>query len=160
MILPLMLLAAVASQPVTAQLTDAEKAAIEDEVSALQDEFWDRWREGDFDRAVSHYWDSPDLTIAIDGVIYHGYAEIIAKARPGYAYVESMDITITSSETIVLAPDVACTMVSGTNSATFTDGTTITLPDFAFSAIWMRDSGEWKIHIMHESHPSTESSEH
>ena len=72
--LPLMLLVAVASQAATAQLTDAEKNVINDEVSALQVEFWDAWREGDFDRAVSYYCDSPDLTMAIDGAMHFGYA--------------------------------------------------------------------------------------
>jgi len=153
MILPLMLLVVGASQPVTAQLTDAEKAAIKDEVSALQAEFWNAWREADFDRAVSYYWDSPDLTIAVDGTIEHGYAEIVAKAQPGYAYLASMDIAITSSETMVLAPDVVCTMVSGTATATLKDGDTVPMPDFAFTAIWMHGGGEWKIHVMHESFP-------
>ena len=159
MILPLILLIAATSWPVTAQLTEAEKTAIRDEVSALQAEFWNAWREGDFERAVSHYWDSPDLTISIDGTVEHGYAEIVAKARPGYAYVASMDITITGSETMALATDVACTMVSGKSTATLKDGATVPMPDFAFTAIWMRGDGGWKIHVMHESFPRAESVE-
>ncbi len=159
LVLSLTLLMCAAWRPATGQLTDVEKTAIKGAVSALQAEFWDAWRAGDFERAVTYYWNSPELTIAIDGRIEHGYEEIVAGARPGYAYVTSMDITLLSSETLVLAPDVACTMEHGTFTATLTNGMTTPAQTYAFTAIWVRDDGEWKIRVMHESFPPTESTE-
>jgi hypothetical protein len=41
MILPLMLLVVVACQPATVELTDAEKAAIAEEVTAIHDQMWE-----------------------------------------------------------------------------------------------------------------------
>jgi uncharacterized protein (TIGR02246 family) len=153
-VLPLAFLAA--CQPATTELTDEQKAEIAAEVDSIQAEFMDAWKEGDFERAITYYYDSPDLTVAIDGTIEHGYAEIMAKARPGYTQVASMDITITSSETIVLAQDVACKVEGGIMTATFKNGFTTPEQSYVYTPVWVSREGEWKIHVMHESFPPTQ----
>ena len=154
MILPLMLFVVAAFQPATAQLTDAEKAAIRDEVSAHQAEFWNAWRDADWDRGMSYYHDSPDLAFAMEGVVDYGYAEIDAKYRPNFANVASQTLAVTDSRTTVLASDVVCIMETATMSMTDTAGVSGPEMDAALTNIWVLRDGEWKIHISHESLPT------
>ena len=156
MIFPLLLLVAVACQPVTMEMTDAEKATIAEEVNAINLDFWNSWREGDFDRGMTYYANSPDLAFAMEGVVDYGYAEIDAKYRPGFANVASQVLRVTHSQTTVLAPDVVCIMETATFSQTDHDGVTTPETDLALTAIWMLRDGEWKIHLAHESLPTPE----
>ena len=157
MILPLMLFVVAACQPGTMEMTDAEKAAVADEVNAINAEFWDVWREADFDRGMSYYYNSPDLAFAMEGVVDYGYAEIDAKYRPGFASGASQTLTVTHSRTTVLAPDVVCIMETARMSQTDTAGVTGPETDVALTNIWMLRDGEWKIHISHELLPTPES---
>jgi ketosteroid isomerase-like protein len=155
--LPLMLLVAAACQPVvTIELTDAEKAAIADEVNAINAEFWDVWREADFDQGMSYYYNSPDLVYATEGVVDYGYAEVDAKYRPGFASVASQTLTITDSRTTVLAPDVVSIVETARFSQTDTDGATGPETDLALTSIWILRDGAWKIQIAHVSLPAPE----
>ena len=146
-----------ACQPATTELTEEQKAEIAAEVNAINAEFWYAWRATDFDQGMSYYYNSPDLAFGFDGAVDYGYAEIDAKYRPGMAGVASQDITITSSETMVLAPDVVCTMETATYTATDTAGVTGPELSVAVTSIWVHRDGEWKIHIGHESFPPPES---
>jgi hypothetical protein len=102
---------------------------------------------------MSYYYDSPDLTFSRNGMTTErGHANLGRIPRPGYGGVTSMDITIRSSETIVLARNVACTMVGGMHTADF-QGSTTPEQSFLFTAVWVRGEGEWKIHVMHVSPP-------
>jgi len=147
-----------ACQPAPTDLTEEQKAEIAAEVNAINIEFFDAWRQADFDRGMSYYYDSPEFAFAYEGEVHYGYAEVEARFRPGMANVASQDITMTSSETMVLAPDVVCTMEAGTYSTTDTDGVTGPDGEFAVTSVWVRSNGEWKIHIGHESFqpPETE----
>jgi len=148
---------ATACQPATTELTEEQKAEIAAEVNAINTGFWDAWRAADFDQGMSYYYNSPDLAFGFEGAVDYGYAEIDAKYRPGMTGVVSQNITITSSETIVLAPDVVCTMETATFTVTDTAGVTGPEMSAAVQSIWVYRDGEWKIHIGHESFPSPES---
>jgi uncharacterized protein (TIGR02246 family) len=152
-----MLVVFAACQTATMELTDVEKAAIADEVNAVNAEFWDAWRDADFDRGMSYYYDSPDFVLAFDGAVDYGHATVDAKFRPIFASVASQTLTVTDSRTTVLAPDVVCIMETGTWSQTDTAGVTGPETDLALTSIWVLRDGEWKIHIAHESLPTPES---
>ena len=152
MILPLMLSVFAACQVgVTVEMTDAEKTAIADEVNAVNAEWWDAWRDADFARGMSYYYNSPNLAFVMQGALDFGYAEIDAKYRPGMDGLASQDITLTNSQTVVLAPDAVTITDAGTYTATDTLGVTGPETGFAVTNIWVRTDGEWKIHVGHES---------
>ena len=152
----LLLLVAVACQPATMEMTDAEKAAIADEVNAINAEFWDVWRDGDFDRGMTYYYNSPDLAFAMEGAVDYGYDQVDAKYRPNFANVASQILRVTHSQTTVLAPDAVCIMETARFSQTDRDGVTTPETDLALTSIWMLRDGEWKIHLAHESLPTPE----
>ncbi|NIN49579.1 MAG: hypothetical protein GTN62_05645 [Gemmatimonadales bacterium] len=57
---------------------------------------------------------------------------------------------------MVLAPDVVCVTQLGTVSVTDTAGVTGPEIAFAYTAIWVRRNGEWKVLLGHESIPAPE----
>jgi uncharacterized protein (TIGR02246 family) len=154
-ILPLMLLV-VACQPATMELSEEQEAEMAAEVNAVNAQYWEAWQAGDFERGMSFYYDSSDLAVAGQGAVEFGYTAVAAKYGPGMANVVSVAVTLTTSRTMVLAPDVVCTIEVGTYAATFTTGVTGPEMGFAFTNVWVRRDGEWKIHVAHESFPPPE----
>jgi ketosteroid isomerase-like protein len=145
---------ATACQPATTELTEEQKAEIATEVNAIQAEAWDAWRAADYDRGMS-YFDSENLLFAYEGAMF-GYAAADELWRPQFASIASQTITVEDSRTIVLAPNVVCIMQTGTYTVTDTAGVTTPEDSFAYTGIWMRHDGEWKVHMSHESMPTPE----
>jgi len=147
---------ATACQPATTELTEEQKAEIAEEVNALQAEFWDAWREVDVGRGFAYYHDSPDFAVAVEGQLIRGFAALYEIAEAAHAGQASQVITVVESHTTVLAADVVHVMQSATGATTDSAGVTGPETAFAFSAIWMRRDGEWKMLLAHESFPPPE----
>jgi uncharacterized protein (TIGR02246 family) len=133
------------------ELTDAEQAEIAAQVEAVNADWWNAWRNADFATGMSYYVDSPDLAFVMQGALDFGYAEVDAKYAPGMDGVASQDITITDSQTLVLARDVVTITDAGTYSATDTAGVAGPEMGFAVTNVWVLRDGEWKIRVGHES---------
>ena len=155
MILPLMLVV-VACQPAAMELTDAEKAAIADDVNAITAEFFDVWRAADWERGMTYYYDSPEMVWAWEGVIDYGYAEVDAKYRPGFASVASQTFDITDSRTTVLSRDVVLFTATMLWSQTDTAGLTGPEMHIAWTGVWVLRDGAWKVQHAHTSQPPPE----
>jgi uncharacterized protein (TIGR02246 family) len=143
-----------ACQPATTELSEEQKAKIEAEVNAIHNEFWDAWRETDFDRGMSYYLDSPEFTFAFQGRMISGYSGVRDFLEPAFANVASQTVSFNESRTAVLAPDVVCVSAQGTYSATTTDGVTGLASSFAFTTIWVKRNGEWKVQSAITSEPT------
>lgn len=153
--LPVLSLAILAAcQPATTELTEEQKAEIAAEVNAIHAEFWDAWRAADYDRGVS-YLDSANLVFAYEGTVF-GFATFDEMWRPAFANIASQTISIGDSRTTVLAPDVVCIMDAATYTTTDTLGVTSPQESFAFTGVWVRRDGEWKLLLVHESVPTSE----
>ena len=150
-VFPLMLLA-IACQPRTTDLTDTEKAAIANEVNALNAEYWDAWRAADWDRGMSYYFDSPDFVWASGGTAYFGL-DVLERLRSAFENVASQTFTFSDSRTVILAPDAVSVTAIGTWSQTDTMGVTGPVQELVWTGIWIRRNDEWKIHLVHLSYP-------
>jgi uncharacterized protein (TIGR02246 family) len=148
-----------ACQPATSELTDQQKAALADSVSSLHAEMWQPWLAADIDQGMSYFLNSPDLGWAWDGEVRYGYDNIDAWFRPIMAGVTSQEFTVADRRTVVLARDVVCVMEHGTITATDTAGVTGPAMPFALTTIWVRQDGEWKVNLAHESTPAPPSNE-
>jgi len=137
-------------------LTEEQKAEIAAEVDALQAAFWDAWRDVDVDRAFAYYHDLPDFAFAAAGRVTRGFTALYEAAANWHAGQTGMVITLVESHTTVLAANVVHVMQSGVFAATSSEGVTKPEAAFAFSAIWTRHDGEWKILLGHESFPPPE----
>ena len=145
-----------ACQPVTNELTEEMKAEIAAEVNALNNESTNAWREADVDRGMSYYRNSPEFTFAVDGQLITGFSTFYDMAHSGFANIASQTITVTESQTTVLAPDVVCTVAKSMSAATDTLGATGPESAFVSTNIWMRHDGEWKIQFSHLSSSTPE----
>ena len=142
-----------ACQPNTTELTEEQRAELTAEVSAINSEFWDVWREADVARGMSYYKDSPDFVLAISGQLIRGFSEFNDMAAAVFANVESQTITIDDSQTTVLGPNAAVVVEHVTYTQTDTEG--VTGPEYtaAITSIWVRHEGEWKVGHFHNSSP-------
>ena len=150
---------ATACQPATTELTEEQKAALADSVSAMHAEMWQPWLAADLDQGMPYFLNSPDVGWGWDGEIRYGYDNIDAWFRPNMAGVASQELTVADRRTVVLAWDVVCVMEHGTIAATDTAGVTAPPMPFAMTTIWVRRDGEWKIRLGHESTQNPESNE-
>jgi ketosteroid isomerase-like protein len=148
---PLMLVVA-ACQPGTTELTEQQKAEIAAEVNTLNTEYWDAWRAADWDRGMAYYLDSPDFVWVAGGAAFFG-STVLEEYRDGFAHVASQTFAFRDSRTIVMAPNAASVTALGTWAQTDTAGVTGPARDIAWTAIWIRRDGQWKIHLAHLSYP-------
>ena len=140
-----------ACQPTSPELTEEQKAALADSVSAMHIEMWQPWLAADLDRGMPYFLNSPDLGWGWNGAIRYGYDNIDAWFRPIMDGMASQELTVADRRVVVLARDVVCVMEHGTLAATDTAGVTSPASPFAMTTIWVRRDGEWKIHLGHES---------
>ena len=150
---------AAACQPAAVELTEEQKAALADSVSAMHAESWQPWLAADLDQGMRYFLNSPDVGWGWNGEIRYGYDNIDAWFRPNMAGMASQELTVADRRAVVLARDVVCVMESGTIAVTDTAGVTLPPMPFAMTAIWIRRDGEWKIHLGHESTANPESNE-
>ena len=152
MILPLTLVVATACQPATMQLTEERKAEIVADVNAVNTEFWDAWRAADWDRGMTYYLDSPDFVWAAGGAVFFGL-DMLEQYRSGFDNVASQTFTFRDSRVVVMAPDAASVIATGTWAQTDTTGVTGPAREFAWTSVWVLRDGAWKIQLVHMSYP-------
>jgi len=148
-----------ACQPTTTELTEEQKAEIAAEVGLLVPQFFDAFRDGDFDRGIEFWLDAPDAAAAANGRVVHGYDNIVSVFRPGFERVASQLFNVSGQRIVVLAPDVVAVYTESINSQTFVDGETSPEVHHVMLGIWVKHDGEWKIHLGHESSRRVEDSE-
>jgi len=153
MILPLMVLVAVACQPATIELTDAERAAIADTVSTLMADEWIASTDPvDFEKMMTLIQNAPETALAFEGGIVHGWTTMEAVFGGHFASISREPCTITDSATVVLASDMVYVMRSGTFTSIDTAGSSGPLTPFAQTLLWVRRDGAWKVLVGHVSH--------
>ncbi len=143
---------ATACQPATTELTDEQKAAIEEEVRQVGDDMGEAWRALDFDRARSFLAD--DMDWAIPPMPFTTIEEIEPGAR---AYISGIsEITLEDEDLFirVLGPDAA--VVGSTSHETVVDVNGVSSSTrTALTLVWARADGVWKLVHGHQ-HPLTE----
>ena len=159
-IVPLLAVLAVAvlaaCEPATTELTEEQKAAIADELSASKDANLAAIRDLDADRLLAFYENSEDFTWTLYGSVNRGWstwAEHVRSAFSGMASVESCEISDDYLQ--ILASDIAV----GTGLITMTGTTTAGdsfLIEHTYTTVSVKWDGQWKkINISETYQPST-----
>ena len=156
MILPLMLLLAIACQPATMELTDAERATIADEVTAIQTQFWNDWEAVNFDAAMAYYRTNPDPVWAWMGEVRSGVEDLTALFRGILEGLARQELTVDDRQVVVLGQDAAYVIDRISFSAFDAEGAEAMSGRFVASVVWVRSNGEWKVAGGHESIPLPE----
>ncbi len=145
-----------ACQPATMELTDADRAAIADEVTAIHTQFWNAWEAVDVERGMSYFRTDPDPVWAWNGETRYGVDNLGAWFGAALDPVERQEITFADRRVVVLGWDVAYVMERGSFSAFDGAGVEVMSGLFAASVAWVRSNGDWKVAGGHESVPVPE----
>ena len=140
-----------ACQPATTELTEEQKAAIEEEVRQMQADMGDAYRALDFDRFRSFLAD--DLRWAISPVPFF----TIEDMEPGLrAYMSGISETTSEDELFVrvLGPDAAVVGLTSHETVVDVNGVSSSVRT-AMTLVWARVDGVWKVVHGHQ-HPITE----
>jgi hypothetical protein len=132
---------ATACQPATTELTDAQKAEIEQAVIQAYQGFWNAWTaQQSVDDYMGYFHDwavSP-----LDG--YESIAAVRSEALELWAYYLSWEVELGETRVLVLGPDVA--VLEGTSVSVVTDITRIVMEWTQKSSwVWILRDGQWRI---------------
>lgn len=134
-----------------ATLTAAEEAAMVAEIDSLTAEWWDAWEEMDWDRGLSFLADDPRLTWT--GVLRTVYSveEIRELWMPMMEGLARQELDFTNARTVVLSPEIVWTLREGDSKIFDAAGTLMSEGQFIETAVWVRQSGEWKVLLGHDN---------
>ena len=139
-----------ACAPPTATLSDSHRAAMADSVSVAVAGFWDAWSAADVDRGMSFLAD--DATVATSGAaVLAGRSTIDDRWRPMFETVASQVIDFEISNVTVVSPDVVTVHQRGSFLVTDTAGEQGPSKVFAYTSVWIRRDGAWKLISGHRS---------
>ena len=149
------LIGAAACAPAPAELSDVDRQAVHDEVAAELASFWEVWSQTDFDRGMALYDDHPDFSFASEGTMWRSRAVVDSIFRPVFGDMQSQDLEFEETHIVVLGHNYAYSAQRGTGSQTLADGTVTPSIPFAFTMVWVRSNGAWKVRFAHHSEPSS-----
>jgi hypothetical protein len=132
-----------------------DRRALEAEVTASSDAFWEAWRGGrsGLDRALAFFDDHPDFAYAAGGTVWRSLPDLTNTFRTAFQVVQSQAIEIQETVTTIVGRDAVHLMQRGNYSITDTDGVTSEEIPFAFSGLWVRTDDGWRVRCAHESEP-------
>ncbi len=144
---------AVACQPASTELTDGQRAAIEDTIEQLMAEIADAGRARDFDRIRAAFAES--TVSAFNGVIIEGSDARFELTRQFLGSLRTVDGSYRNVHLEVLASDA---VVVTRNDDIFWTDTTGTEGELHTACTWIfrRIDGEWRVIYSHESWPPPE----
>ena len=159
-ILPLMLLVLACRPPtveVTVELTDADRAAIADELTQTFADYAAVVRQLDHDALMGFFQQSDDLVWVHDGTIARSWTGTKEAHEPSWAALERVD-TFQWGDLHVqaLASNVAVVTTTFDFAASDTTGAPLAL-NGSFLTVWVHTDGGWKVVASAETYPPTTS---
>ncbi len=128
------------------ELSNEQIVAIENEIRRAAH---DHIHSGDAATALSHY--TPDAIVASLGYLYPSYDSLASDVRSFYGTIKEVNIAEWHEmQVIVLSRDAAFLTAKFHWNSTDTSGADLDM-DGAWSALYIRIDGEWKIRAIHES---------
>ena len=143
-----------ACQSGTTELTEEQKAEIAAEVTGRLDALWEELKQPDVDQLLTFTSQTPGSFSVSDGVFTEWSPARDSMMRAALAEWEDQVLTVSETRTVVLSPDIVYTMRVGTDSVTLKSGEASPTRPWAWTGIWVRRDGEWRIMYGHDSHPN------
>ncbi len=135
-------------QPQTPTFTEAEEAAVEAEIRAARDAYFDAATNLDAEAMVA-FWDEDFIHVSND-VILPLTLEALTEAWKPLSHIE-MDIT--SDRVVALSNDAGYTLFTASYVVFDTAGVDVGSSDWAGTHIWVRSDEGWKVQAVHEGRP-------
>jgi ketosteroid isomerase-like protein len=144
---------AVACQPASTELTEGQRAAIKDTIEQVMSEIADAARALDADRIRAVYAESP--VSVINGVIIEDFDARFELTRQFLRSLRSLEGSFRNVHLEVLASDAVVVTRNDDLSWIDTTGTAGELHT-AWTGVFRRIDGEWRVIFSHESWPAPE----
>ena len=159
-ILPLMLLPVACRPPaveVTVGLTDADKAAVADELTQTFADYADVVRQLDHDALMGFFQQSDDLVWVHDGTVARSWMGTKEAHEPSWAALERVNnFQWGDLHVQALASNVAVVTTTFEFAASDTTGAPLAL-NGSFLTVWVHTDGGWKVVASAETYPLTTS---
>jgi hypothetical protein len=139
-----------AQSPTGLEMTEAEKRRIQAEVDSLTNEWWEAWKNFDWDRGLSFVEEAPETTWTGAGQTVYSVAEMREVWPPTMAGLARQDLEFTNARTVVLAPEIVWTLREGDYVLFDTAGVEVAAGQFNETAVWVKRQGEWKVLLGHD----------
>jgi hypothetical protein len=139
------------SLPESDQLSSQAEDQIRNEVKAVADTIWAKWEQLDPEAALQYYWNSPEwMSINSQGVrydlqAYRKLATDFKKSAAAYKW------TTTRRDFKVVCRDIVICDWFGQDEAVWKSGDKITFNPHAYTLVFRKNSGQWKLVYSHDS---------
>ena len=147
-----------ACQPATTELTEEQKAAIEQEVRDLDDDLIAFAGNAETEGFLSLFEQSEDLTFAMYGAVHNSWSTWDGIVKRGFARIAEAEVERcewSNRHYQVLAPTVAV-FTAVVRCFGPTAAGSPTLVDHTWSAVWAYPEGQWRIVNFAETYRRTE----
>jgi uncharacterized protein (TIGR02246 family) len=148
--------AAAACADPTPRTPEADRQAIEAEVTEWVQTFLATFAEGraGYDRGMAMFDDHPDFSFAVNGVLWRSLAAVDEAIRPSFQAVDHQTFDLPVRSVAVLGPDLAHVSAAGTLQADVAGESGRPTP-YAVTMVLVRANGVWKVRFVHQSMPNT-----
>jgi len=132
-------------------LTDAHRAALADSVEQVATQmFASLASRADADTILSYFVGGDSLVVAEDGMLFPSYDSLVSALRATWRPGSTFRGSLGEKRVRVLSPDVV--VVTAIISGTGADSAGVETPTrFAWTGVYLRTAGGWKIAARHES---------
>lgn len=146
-VLSIVLATLAAAQP----MSEAATKRVRSEVQAAVDAIVAASRAADVDGCLARISTSPGSRFADGETVYESLEAQRAIYKDVFARIRSQDLHLDRQEITVLSPDLAAYTGKGRFTSTYKTGETSPRRAFAWTFLWRRESGQWRIVHDHQS---------
>lgn len=135
-------------QPPAPTFSGAEKAAVEAEIRAARDAYFDAATTMDADVLVA-FWDEDFIHVSNAYVV----PLTLEALREGWGRLSHIEMNVTSERVMALSREAGYTLITASYVVFDTAGAAVDSSDWAGTHIWVRTPEGWKVQAVHEGRP-------
>jgi len=148
LLVPLLLLFAACNT--NKPMTEEQKAAIQEEATAIVKTYFDAMTVSDAKTMTGMLENSADLTYIAAGMIYD-YDRMMELAEVNFPYIKGQTFDTKFEKYVIVSPECFIYNWYGKNGITMTTGDVITMEDYMITVGFRKHEVGWKIFVGHES---------
>jgi ketosteroid isomerase-like protein len=133
------------------RMTEAERGRVKAEIEAAVNALLSSARAADLEGCFANASGSADYRGIDNGILYRSARAWKDAFQDGFGRLRSQDIRVDTLDVLVLTPDLATSTGHGTFTSTSKTGDTTPRRPFAWTFLWRREDGRWKMIQAHQS---------
>jgi hypothetical protein len=138
-------------QPQTTSFSEADEAAVRDEIEAARDAYFDAATSFDAEAMVA-FWDRDFIHVSNDEILPLSLEALTEAWKP----LSHIEMDIEADRVVALSNDAGYTLFTASYVVFDTTGAAVDSSDWAGTHIWVRTDQGWKVQAVHEGRPGRE----